>query len=194
VPDTLVSVTRSAGLHREVVAIFPTEKSFSDAIDVLQSSGVDRARISVLATGTPEAGSTLRAAGFSTVEDLLDAHGVPRSVYVQPEDVGSVKGMVVSGLVYVGATVGAGLAAVATGAVLLAMIAAAAASGAAGGSLGAFLTRRLGAERAGYIEQSLAHGGLILWVVVADSEDEARIVALLKAGGGHDVHARALTD
>lgn len=44
--------------------MFETEEPFSDAIDALQSSGLDRARISVLATGTPEAGNRLTAAGF----------------------------------------------------------------------------------------------------------------------------------
>lgn len=47
-----------AATFREVVAVFGSEAAFSDAIDALQAHGVDRARISV-----------------------LDAYGVPRTVY-----------------------------------------------------------------------------------------------------------------
>jgi hypothetical protein len=55
---------------REVAAVFPSEEAFSVAIDAIQSSGVNRARISVLAAGTPEVGERLTAAGFHKASDL----------------------------------------------------------------------------------------------------------------------------
>lgn len=177
---------------REVVAVFGSERAFSDAMDDLQTHGVDRARISVLATGTPEAGRRLTEAGFRTVADVLDAHGVPRTVYEQPEDVGAAKGLVISGLVYVGGMLGAGLTVATGGAALAPIIAAAAASAAAGGGVGAFLTRRLGTRRSAYIEESLAHGGLVLWVAAKDATDEQQIETLLKNRGGTSVHGHAL--
>ncbi len=178
---------------REVVAVFGSEQALSDAIDALQSNGIDRARISVLATGTPEAGAKLTAAGFHSVADVLDAERVPRTTYVQPEDVGAAKGLAISGLLYVGGVLGAGLAA-AAGPLLAPIVAAAAAGGAAGGSVGAFLTRRLGTERATYIEQSLAHGGLVMWVALGIVGDEERVIALLQQHGGREVHAHTLGD
>lgn len=175
---------------REVVAVFASEQAFSDAIDTLETNGVDRARISVLETGTPEQGAALRAKGFTSVGDLLDAGNVPKTVYMQPEDVGAARGLAISGLVYVGAALGAGLTAAAAP-VLAPMLAAAAVGGATGGGIGAFLTRRLGAERSAYIARSLAHGGLVMWVAASD-EDEHRIIAMLTEHGGEHVHARSM--
>jgi hypothetical protein len=177
---------------REVAAVFPSEEAFSVAIDALQSSGVDQARISVLAAGTPEVGERLTAAGFHKASDLLDAEGVPRTVYEQPEDFGAAKGLTISGLLYVGATLGAGIAAATVGAIVAPMLVAAAASGAAGAGLGAVLTKNIGSRRTYYIEQSLSHGGLVLWVVAKDAHDEKRITRLLVEHGGTNVHVHEI--
>jgi hypothetical protein len=72
----------------------------------------------------------------------------------------------------VGATLGAGIAVATVGAIVAPMLVAAAASGAAGAGFGAILTKNIGARRTYYIEQSLAHGGLVLWVVANGHETE----------------------
>lgn len=107
---------------------------------------------------------------------------------------GAANGLVISGLVYVGGMLGAGLTAATGGAALAPIVAAAAASAAAGGGIGAFLTRRLGARRSAYIRESLAHGGLVLWVAAQDPGDEQRIEALLKKCGGTSVHGSSRGD
>ncbi len=178
---------------REVVGVFPDTASFGRAIDALQSAGIDRARLSVLAGGT-EAEAQLRSSGFHRVQDLLDSADAPRMALVEPESVGVAQGAAISGLFYVGAALGAG-AAFASGAVAaVPIIAAALGSGAAGGTLGGLLARRLGQGRARYAEAHLAHGGLVLWVRVVGEEDERRVAALMRDHGGHEVHAHGARD
>jgi hypothetical protein len=178
---------------REVVAVFPDVASFGAAIDAVQSIGIDRARLSVLAGGAG-AEERLRAAGFRRVQDLLDSPDAPRMALVEPESVALAQGAMVSGLIYVGAAIGAG-AALASGAAALApVIAAVAGSGAIGGSIGGFLAHRMGAGRARYAESHLAHGGLVLWVRVVTSREERRVLESLQQHGGRDAHAHGPAD
>lgn len=175
---------------REIVAIFPTADMFADAVYALQLHGVDRASLSVLATGSEEQGAALRKAGFESAYDLLDAPNVPRTFYTQPEDVATAKGAVVSTLIYVGAALGAGMVA-ATGALgIVPLMAGAIASGAAGGGIGAYLDHRFGGKHARYIKESLAHGGLVLWVHLGEADDEQAIIALLAANGSEAAHVQ----
>lgn len=172
--------------NREIVAIFHSADAFAEAAGALQANGIDRARLSVLATGTEKQGVALRAAGFKSVRDVLDAPNVPRTSYTQPEDITTAKGTVVSTLIYVGATLGAGLAAAAAGPI----IAGAIASGAVGGGIGAYLDHRFGGKHGRYLEQSLAHGGLVLWVHLNEGDDEQRIIDLLTKNGGQDARSQ----
>jgi hypothetical protein len=173
---------------REVVAIFHSPEALVAAADALQSNGVDRARLSVLAAGTSEQVAALEKAGFHSVRDLLSDPYVPRTAYVQPEDVATARSALVSTLVYVGATAGAVAASAAAGPLIAPIVAAAAAAGAAGGGVGAFLVHRFGGRAETWVEQGLAHGGLVLWVLLRD--DEQRVIELLKKAGGTNVRAQ----
>lgn len=188
---SVTSAAEHSGV-REVVGVFPDTASFGRTIDALQSAGVDRARLSVLAGG-PDAEAQLRASGFHRVQDLLDHPDAPRMALVEPESVGIAQGAVISGLFYVGAALGAG-AAFASGAIAAApIIAAALGSGAAGGTLGGLLAHQLGQGRARYAEAHLAHGGLVLWVRVTTPDEENRVTSLMRQHG-HEVHAHGVPD
>ncbi|MDX2205981.1 MAG: hypothetical protein NW223_24760 [Hyphomicrobiaceae bacterium] len=177
---------------REVVGVFPDTGSFGRAIDALQSAGLDRARLSVLAGGEV-AEAQLRSAGFRRVDDLLDSEDAPRTSLTEPESIGVAQGALVAGLFYVGA--GLGAAAIgASGGALAPVVAGALAGGSAGGGLGAFLAQSLGAGRARYAEAHLAHGGLVLWARVVSHDEEARVIALMREHGGHEVHAHGTPD
>lgn len=186
-------VTSDARQTREVVGVFRSTQNFSDAVDELQSSGVDRARLSILAEG-PDVGVELRARGFYRVQDLLDAPDLPRSALIEPESARTARGALVSGLLYVGAGIGTG-AAVASGAAALApALVAIAGGGAIGASVGGFLANRLGRQRAHDVESYLTHGGLVLWVRVVTPQDEERVAETLKRHGGEEVHAHGVSD
>ena len=172
---------------REAVAIFHSPEALVAAADSLELNGVDRARLSILAAGTSGQVAALEKAGFHSVRDLLSAPDVPRMAYIEPEDVAAARGALVSGLIFVGATTGI-VAASAASTLLAPVVAAAAASGAAGGGLGAFLVHRFGGRPETWVEEGLAHGGLVLWVLLRG--DEQKVIGILKKAGGTSVRAQ----
>jgi hypothetical protein len=179
---------RAASLTwREAVAIFHSPQALVAAVDALELNGVDHARLSVLAAGTSEQVAALEKAGFHSVHDLLSAHNVPRTAYIDPRDVAAARGALVSGLIFVGATAGI-VAASAASPLLAPIIAAAAAAGATGGGVGAFLLHRFGGRAETWVEEGLSHGGLVLWVFLRD--DEQKVVEILSKAGGTNVRAQ----
>lgn len=177
----------TVGTWREAVAIFHSAEALVAAADALQLNGVDRARLSVLAAGTAGQVEALEKAGFHSVRDLLSAPYAPRTAYMAPEDVAHARSALISALVFVGATAGAAVASAAAGPLVLPMVAAAAAAGAGGGGVGAFLVHRFGRAET-WVEEGLAHGGLVLWVFLRD--DEQKVIEILKKAGGTDVRAQ----
>lgn len=169
---------------REVVGAFENVQTFGQAIDDLETSGIDRARLTVLAGG-PEVRNNLTARGFKTVKDLLDAPDLPQRALIEPESIGAAQGALVGGFLYV---FGLG-AALASGGILAPIVTAMA----AGGSLGGFLAYRLGSRRAREIEEHLAHGGIALWVRVTP-QDEDHVIEIMKRHGGKEVHAHGVPD
>jgi hypothetical protein len=184
------SKENSAPQVREVVGVFSNVEDFGHAIDELQSSGIDRARLSILAGGSA-VGENLAARGFRSVRNILDEPDLPRRALVAPEDIGAAQGALVSGLLYVGVGIGA---AIAAGAARVPLVALMSGGGAVGATIGGFLAHRLGEQRATVIERRLAHGGLVLWVRVFTPQDEESVAEILKRRGGTEVHAHGATD
>lgn len=170
----------------EVVAVFHTAEDLENAIDELLSSGFDRAELSLLASQE----SVLRKLGhyYRTMEEMADDPAVPRAAFVSTAAIGDAKGALIGGLAYVGATVAAGVAAVAGGA-LAATIAAAVFAGGAGGLIGTVLARWVGDHHANYLGEQIENGGLLLWVRAWNAGDEARAIEILRKHAGDGVHA-----
>ena len=185
----MVDIKANWSSHREAVALFRSADALIDAADTLQSHGVDRARLSILGVGTQKEAEALEHAGFRTVRDILSAPDIPRIAYVQPEDVTTARAAVVSTSIYVGATLGAAIASAVSAPVLAPIVAAAVASGAAAGGAGAFLVHRLGGGRPEtYVKESIAHGGLVLWVLLRN--DEPEIMHILRKAGGKEIRVQ----
>lgn len=176
-------------LYREAVAVFDTADALETAIEALQSNGFDRADISLLA----DAHTVEEKLGhrYKKVSDLEDDPNVPRTAFVSTESVGDAEGGLVGALSYVGAIAAAG-AVVATGGTLAATIATAMMSGAAGGVIGTALASMIDYRHAEYLQDQLAHGGLLLWVRTPDAEHEIRAIELLQAYSAHDVHVHTV--
>jgi len=176
-------------LYREAVAVFDTAAALEEAIEALESNGFDRADISLLA----DAATVEKKLGhrYRRVEDLEDDPNVPRTAFVSTESVGDAKGALVGALSYVGAVAAAG-AIVATGGTLAAAITAAVMSGAAGGVVGTALASVIDYRHAEYLQDQLAHGGLLLWVRTPDAVHELRAVEILQAYTAHDVHVHTV--
>lgn len=174
---------------REAVAVLDSAAELEAAIDELESTGFDRAEISLLAA-TPAVEEKL-GHKFSRVEELEDDSAVPRTFFVSTESVGDAEGALIGGLLYVGAVVAAG-AVVATGGTLAAAIAGAAAAGGTGGLIGAALARFVGDQHARHLQEQLDRGGLLLWVRTRDAAHEARALEILRRHSAHDVHLHDL--
>lgn len=170
---------------REAVGYFTSVADLEGAIDELESSGFDRAEISLLAsehTVDEKLGHAYRK-----VSELEDDHSVPRTHYVSKESVGAAEGALIGTPLYVAALAAFG-AIVASGGTLVAALAGAAAAGGTGGLIGGALARLVGKHHAEYLHDQLEHGGLLLWVRTWDATDEDRAVAILKKHSGRDVH------
>jgi len=170
---------------REVVAVFHDAERLETAIDELQSSGFDRAEISLLASErTIEQKLGHR---YERTSELMDADDVPRGAFVSSAAIGDAKGGLIGGLAYVGATLAAGTVVVAGGA-LAATIAAALAAGGAGGLIGLVLANWVGGRHAAYLDKQMEHGGLLLWVRAWSAEDEARASFVMGKHCAEQVH------
>lgn len=173
------------GAIREAVTYFEAYQDLEAAIDELESSGFDRAEISLLAaehTVDEKLGHRYRK-----VSELEDDPAVPRTFYVPNESISEAEGALISTPLYLAAVTAIG-AIVASGGTLAAAIAGAVAAGGAGGLIGAALAKLVGDHHAHHLQQQLEHGGLLLWVRTWDAKDEERAVAILKKHSGRDVH------
>jgi hypothetical protein len=174
----------------EAVAVFDDASSLQDAIDELQSSGFDRAELSLLAA--EDAVREKLGHMYKKVQELEDDPTAPRAAWVSTESIGDAEGGLVGGLIYVGAVAAAG-AIVASGGTLAATIAGAAMVGGAGGLIGASLAKLVGDHHAQYLQKQLDRGGLLLWVRTRDEVHEKRAVDILSKHSAHDVHTHALS-
>jgi hypothetical protein len=174
---------------REAVGVFDTADALQDAIDELQTSGFDRADLSLMTS--EHIVEKKLGHKYRKVSELADDTQVPRTSYVSPETIGEAQGALVGGLFYVGAIGAAGLI-FATGGSMAAAVLAASAAGGAGGLIGALLGKFIGERHAQYVQEQLDRGGLLLWVRTWDEDHEKRAVDILKKHSGRDVHVHGL--
>ena len=182
---------QAATAVREAVGIFTDEHSYQQAIDDLLSSGFDHGDISMLAAEKTVQEKLKHS--YTQTGDLADStqSDVKRRHYVATESVGNAKGVMISGLVYVGALAAAGPV-ILSGGTLAAGIAAAAVAGGAGGFLGSVLSKWLGDSEGKLIQTQLENGGLLLWVHTRDAEHERRALEIMQRHAGQDVHMHTL--
>jgi hypothetical protein len=176
---------------REAVGVFADERSYQQAIDELLSSGFDHGDISMLAAESAVQQKLKNS--YTQTTDLADTSGqdVQRRHYVATESVGNAKGVMIGGLVYVGALVAAGPV-ILSGGTLAAAIAAAAVAGGAGGFLGSVLSKWLGDSEGRHLQTQLENGGILLWVHTRDAEHERRALEIMNRHSGRDVHSHEL--
>jgi hypothetical protein len=174
---------------REAVGVFDSAQHLQEAIDELESSGFDRAELSLLAS--EEAIEEKLGHAYDKVADLEDDVTVPRQAYISTEAIGDAEAALTGGLLYVGAVAATG-AVVASGGTLAAVITAAALAGGAGGLVGSILAAWVGDNHAHHLQEQIDHGGLLLWVRTWDAEDERRAVEILSKHSGADVHIHTL--
>lgn len=169
---------------RQVIGIFDGADKLLGAIDDITTSGIDRARLSLLAG--EEAVEAKLGDRFERIEDLAEDPDAPRMAFIEPEDVSNAQSVTVGGLTYVGAVAAAG-AVVASGGALLPAVGAAVAAGGGGAAVGGVLARMIGQRYDDYLSQQLDKGGLLLWVTASDATDAEQIAARLAQHTPHKV-------
>ncbi len=174
---------------REAVGVFHEWNALQAAVDELESSGFDRAELSLLAG--EQAVQDKLGHVYEKVADLEDDPDTPRAAYMARDSLTEAKTGVVGGLAYVGAVAAVG-AIVASGGTLAWTIGGAALAGGGGGLIGAVAARWIGHDQAKDLQAKLDKGGLLLWVRLRDPEHEKRAVDVLTKHSADDVHVHDL--
>lgn len=186
-----MAADKNDNLVREAVGVFDNAATLEAAVDALQTSGFDRAELSLLAG--EDAVQEKLGHRYKKVRDLEDAAKTPRAAYVSTESIGDAEGGLIGGLMYVGAMVAAG-SIVASGGALATVIAGTTMMGGAGGVIGAILAKWVGNHHAKYLQDQLDRGGLLLWVRTRDEAHEKRATDILSKHSAHDVHVHGVPD
>ncbi len=182
-------VDQTVSVSREAVGIFHGPEELQGAIDELLGSGFNRAELSLLASEA----AVVEKLGhlYTRVDELADDPEVPRAAYVAGEDIGDAEGGIIGALVYVGATIAAGVIVV-SGGTVLAVVAGAALAGGTGGLIGSVLAKWLGDHHAQHLKEQIDRGGLLLWVRTRDTAMEERAANILGKYAAEKVHIHGL--
>ena len=180
-----------AGTVHGAVGVFRDEEALRAAVEELLVSGFDRADLSVLAGHR----TIERRLGhdYGRVTELEDVPVLAGQPYVGPASRTVGMGVLISALVYVGAVAAAG-SIMASGGTLATVALGAAAAGGGGGLVGAGLVRFMAGRHATYLQDHLAHGGLLLWVHADNPEKEERACAILRGHAAEDAHVNELPE
>jgi len=174
---------------REVVGVFADADTLEAATEELFASGFEREMISLLAGEK----AIVEKLGhrYQRIEELEDDLAAPRIEYQSKENLAATKTALLGSFVSIGAVAAAG-AIFASGGALLPTLG----SGVIGAEVGGFLSGVLGdlidERRTSYVQEQLNHGGLLLFVRIADRGEETVAKEILMKHSGRDVHAHAL--
>ena len=169
----------------EAVGVFDSFKELQAAFYDLRMVGFSRYDISLLAR--QEVLEQKLGKAYWRASDLEDDPEAPRASFVSEEAIGELQGGIVGGFLFLGSYIA--MAAMLTPAsTLAASIAAVAIGGSPAAVIGSLLARRVGKQHKDYYANQIEHGGILLWVRVADKEKEALAVKILKGHSGRDVH------
>jgi hypothetical protein len=175
---------------REVAGVFDSPDAIDRAVDALQFAGFDRADVDVM--GGLDALQKKLGTAFITAEELADVPRAPRRSYFGRDDivlVVSVVGAITSFL----AAAAAGYWAVVSGGTVAGAIIVALMAAVIIGSIGARLLVRHFRRRQGtQVEALAATGGLVLWVRVRTSEQQAQAQEVLISRGARAVRVHEL--
>jgi hypothetical protein len=174
---------------REVVAVFHDAAKLEAVAEQLVKAGYSERRLSIL--GDQKAVAERLGHRFEPVAVMEDDPRVPQRAFLFKADLETAEAAAIGLPLYVGAMGGAVLV-VASGGALAMVLLAAAAGGAVGGGLGGVIAAAIGKTHADRLEADLRAGGILLWVFVANDDEEMEVGEILKTAGGTDVHAHEI--
>ena len=169
----------------EAVGVFDSFEDLQKAFYDLRMVGFSRYDISLL--GSQEVLKEKLGKAYWQASELEDDPNAPRAAFVSEEAIGELEGGIAGGFFFLGSYVA--MAAMLTAAsTVAASIAAIAIGGVPAAVIGTLLARRVGKHHKEYYATQIEHGGILLWVRVADKAREDVAVKIMKEHSGHDVH------
>ncbi|MBS0122556.1 hypothetical protein [Thetidibacter halocola] len=169
----------------EAVGVFDNFDALQAAFYDLRMVGFSRYDISLL--GDEKALKEKLGQSYWQSKDLEDNPDAPRAAFVSEEAIGELEGAIAGGFFFLGSYIA--MAAMLTPlSTLAASVAAIAIGGTPAAVIGTLLARRVGKHHRDYYAEQIAHGGILVWVRVADKEKEELAVKILKGHSGRDVH------
>jgi hypothetical protein len=169
----------------EAVGVFDSCETMQKAIYDLMLAGFSRYDISLL--GSAEAMEEKLGAAYYQARELEDNPDAPRASFVSEEAMGEFEGAVAGGFFFLGSYI-AMMALLGPASTLGASIAAIAIGGGPAAVIGGLLARRLDRHHKEYYQHQIEHGGILVWVRVADKDRAQLATEILKAHSGRDVH------
>lgn len=169
---------------REAVGIFFASKDLHEAIDELESLGIERSHLGLLAgeyTVKQKLGKF-----YTKINESANNPDGPRIAFVADKSMGDSVHAVIGSLFLVGTTVASGAivasAAVLGGGLLVAATGAVALAGITGGALSLIIRE----SDADYLEEQLDEGHLLLFVRTENPEQEQKALDILSRHGAFD--------
>jgi len=163
---------------REAVAVFDDAEKLESAVSELQSKGIDRSELSILAHDWPAARLP------RDIQRAADDPATPREPVVTDTDLrqGRVLG---TGLAATIAAFAAAGFTVATGGVGAATVIAAVAAAGGVGAASTLFGRKLADDQTSFLDAQLAGGGVLLWVRTRNAAGEQIVLEVLRRHSAH---------
>ncbi|ACG80046.1 transport-associated protein(predicted periplasmic or secreted lipoprotein) (plasmid) [Phenylobacterium zucineum HLK1] len=185
-PEPAISALRV----REVVGVVDSQEELDALVNELTTHGVDRTDISLMGTFSAVFHKLKKV--YRRPDEVADLPDVPRRSLVTRDDVFASTALVFGTLLTVG-SFGAALPVVASGGALAAAIAAAVGGGAAAGALARIIRDKVINPRdAARLEDDLMSGGLVVFVRVDTSAEEANALKIMREVGADNVHVHEI--
>jgi hypothetical protein len=163
---------------REAVALFDDAERLESAVSELQSNGVDRSELSLLAN------TELAERSLCDIRRDAEDPRTPREPVVSDTDLRQGRVLGTSLAATIAALAAAGLT-VATGGVATATIVAAAVAAGSVGAAGTLFGRKLADDHASFLDAQLGRGGVLLWVRTRDMAAEQCVLEVLRRYSAH---------
>ncbi len=174
---------------REAVGAFRSPEALETAVSELASAGWDKSEMSLLAQesvlqpGVPAHGQDMRSAA--------DEPEVVRSPVVEDEDIRQGRTLATSMAAVIAAFAASGITILTGGGALAAAAGAAAAGGGAAAAVNT-IGRWVSGNRSEFLRDQVEQGGILLWVMVHDPEQERVATDILRRCGATDVHVHEI--
>ena len=170
-------------MAKKVVGVFDSEKQFAGAVFELETSGIDRAQISIVAK-EDMARRCVNAVGCDKASVKVEAD---EDAIILDDDSQQQRVLFTSLSATVAALLATGVTLASGGAAIPAVIAALAAGGAAGG-VSELVSRHTDEERAERLREDINNGGVMLVVSLLDDSAET-VIEILDRHGSRDTHS-----